>query len=82
MNDSLEEIRESVKDDKSVAGMREALRAEDQEEEEGDPRRTGRNRQDEPVFKGYGLVSRTVRRKYSLKKFPQAYILDTCRGYI
>ena len=77
MNDSLEEIRESVKDNRSVAGMRRHLEQRIKEEEEEILRRRQSIARMSLSLKDMDCIEDCMG-KYSLKKFPQAYILDTC----
>ena len=77
MNDSLEEIRESVKDNRSVASMRQHLKQKIKEEEEEILRRRQSIARLRLSLKDIDGIEACMGR-YSLKNFPQAYILDTC----
>ena len=77
MNDSLEEIRESVKDNRSVASMRQHLEQRIREEEEEILRRRQSIARLSLSLRDMDRIDECMG-KYSLKDFPQAYILDTC----
>ena len=78
MNDSLEEIREFVKDDKSVANMREHLKKRVQEEEKEIRRHRQTIARLELTLTDMDRIEECSGR-YTLKSFPEAYILDTCQ---
>ena len=81
MNDSLEEIRESVKDNRSVAGMRRHLEQRIKEEEEEILRRRQSIARMSLSLKDMDCIEDCMG-KYSLKKFPQAYIWIPARIYM
>ena len=78
MNDSLEEIRDFVKDDKSVANMREHLKKRVQEEEKEIRRHRQTIARLELTLTDMDRIEECSGR-YTLKSFPEAYILDTCQ---
>ena len=77
MNDSLEEIRESVKDNRGVASMRQHLKRRIREEEEEILRRRQSIARLNLSLKDMDCIEACAG-TYSLKNFPQAYILGTC----
>ncbi len=77
MNDSLEEIREFVKDNRSVAGMRQHLKQRIKAEEEEILRHRQSIARLRLSLKDIDRIEAHMG-KYSMRDFPQAYILNTC----
>lgn len=78
MNDSLEEIRDFVKEDKSIANMREHLKKRVGEEEEQIRLRRQTIARLKLTMADVDSIEQCMGR-FMLKDFPQAYVLDTCQ---
>lgn len=77
MNESLEEIRESVKDNRNIADVRQHLEQRIRVEEEEILRRRQSIARLSLSLRDMDRIDECMG-KYSLKDFPKAYILDTC----